>query len=658
MGLVALLRGKAAVAIKDQLADCPIIMKNTAMIFTPRQTLLHIAVISIIASTTVSNETTAKSLQIVPPGGGLDVLALEQDDKVVFRSRNVEATGQWVSVKRMPFQQTYRVESDTRFSDAQNMQVIVPIRKPIRKGDVLLISFWMRRPHAGGQPNNALFSVDSGAETSGYEYKLSAYREWKQHVRSFISPLEYDLENSSIRIDLGEAGKIAEIADLQLINYGPGRDPASLPKSTVMYKGRAPDAAWRTEALDRIDKIRKGDLSIQVVDDQGVPVANANVRIAMQQHAFGFGNAVNSEVLGADKRDFPIQPKGKGKVTVTWDEAQKYREVVKKYYDRVKFESELRPGNWQQMKSGHRGWSRKHRILMEKTLPWLKANHIAVRGHYIAWAPMDFNTVEKKFLGNPQAHRAWLWTHMADVLPETAEFVTEWDTINHIVGWGKHTYEQEYGGPEIYAEILAEARRLAPQATHAINEGKVLPDGYKREPYKRIIRFLNEQGQVPDLVGFMAHFGLTTLTPPEELLEVYDDFAKIAPRMQLSEFDVEAGDDQALQADYFRDVMIATFSHPNFEAIVQWGFWEKMHWKPAAALWREDWTLKPAGVVFVDLVANQWWTNETMMTDDQGKCRLRGFLGDYQVTVKQGERSNQVSARLDPDGLLLRVQLP
>ena len=42
-----------------------------------------------------------------------------------------------------------------------------------------------------------------------------------------------------------------------------------------------------------------------------------------------------------------------------------------------------------------------------------------------------------------------------------------------------------------------------------------------------------------------------------------------------------------------RDVMIASFSHPNFIAIVQWGFWEKMHWKPAAALWREDWTLKP-----------------------------------------------------------------
>lgn len=593
---------------------------------------------------------------ITPPAGGEEVVAFGPKNPLQLLNKTVEATARWTSIKEMPFQQAYRIESDTRFSDPKNIQLIIPIRDTIRKGDVLLLSFWMRRPHAGGQPNNAYISLDAGSEAPGFKYNLSAYRVWKQHVRSYVSASDCSPEGGGIRVDLGEAGKIAEIADLRLINYGPDRNISELPKSTVNYRGRTADAAWRTEALERIEKIRKGELTVQVVNAQGKPIANANVTVAMQQHAFGFGNAVNSEVLGADEGDFPIQPKGK--VTVTWEEAQKYRETVKKYYDRVTFESELRPSNWKRMKSGHPALSRKYRILMEKTLPWLNANQIAARGHYIAWAPMDFNAIEKEFLGNPEGHRRWLWDHMADVLPATADFVTEWDTINHIIGWGKHTYEKEYGGPEIYAEILAEARRLAPDATHAINEGKVLPDGYKRKPYKKIIRFLNERGQAPDLVGFMAHFGLTTLTPPEELLEVYDDFARIAPRLQLSEFDVEAGDDEELQADYFRDVMIATFSHPNFEAIVQWGFWEKMHWKPAAALWREDWTLKPAGEVFVDLVANQWWTNEILTTDEHGQCRLRGFLGEYQITVEQGGLSQEVSTSLIRDGVRLRVQLP
>ncbi|EMI16935.1 glycoside hydrolase family protein [Rhodopirellula maiorica SM1] len=597
----------------------------------------------------------AQATAITPPDGGRDVVSFGPDQEIEFRSQNVVADANWIETADMPFATAYSIKSDTRFSAPENMRLRIPIDGSVSKGDVVLISFWMRRPGAGGQPNNAYFFVDADSNSTSYQYNLSAYREWVQHVRSFVAKSDFDTAESCLRIQLGEAGTQVQIADLRLINYGPDRDIATLPKSTIMYKGREEDAAWRTQALARIEKIRKGDLTITVVDADGNPLPNARVHVAMQKHAFGFGNAVNSEVLGAAESDFPINPKKK--IIVTWDEAQKYRQVVKKYFDRVTFESELRPHVWKGLKSDNAPSRRKYDLFFNKTLPWLLENNISVRGHYIAWAPMDFNAIEKQFVGDPEAHRSWLWQHMRDVLPATSHFVSEWDTINHIIGWGKHTYEKEYGGPEIYAEIMAEARRLAPDATHAINEGKVLPDGYKREPYKEIIRYLNEQGQPADIVGFMAHFGLASLTPPEELLKVYDEFGEIAPKLQLSEFDVDAGDDEALQADYFRDVMIASFSHPNFVAIVQWGFWEKMHWKPAAALWREDWSIKPAGEVFVDLVANQWWTDETTKTDDEGTCHVRGFLGDYQVHVQSGAQSATATVTLPRRGNQIRIQL-
>ncbi len=141
------------------------------------------------------------------------------------------------------------------------------------------------------------------------------------------------------------------------------------------------------------------------------------------------------------------------------------------------------------------------------------------------------------------------------------------------------------------------------------------------------------------------------------MLAVYDDFASIAPRLQLSELDVEAGDDEKLQADYFRDVMIATFSHPNFTSIIQWGFWENDHWKPDAALWRADWSLKPAGEVFVDLVKKQWWTNEAAVTDKDGKCNVRGFCGDYIVTAVSGGKTAKSKAVLEREGTKIRLQL-
>ncbi|TWT81527.1 Endo-1,4-beta-xylanase Z precursor [Planctomycetes bacterium CA13] len=595
---------------------------------------------------------------IVPPPGGQDLLSFQRDSKLRFHKSNVEATAAWTQVKDVPLEAIYQVESDVRFCAPENMQVIVPIDAAIKKGDVMLLSFWICRPGAGGQPNNVYFSVQSETEQSQYEYKLSAYREWKQHVRSFVATADCDPASSNAIFELGEAGTIAQIAELRLINYGADYDIKTLPRSTVNYKGREFDAQWREDALARIEKIRKADITVQVVDARDNPIQDAKVTIQMQRHAFGFGNAVNAYLLGGNESMFPYAKVRNGtSVTSTWSDAQKYREIVKKYFNCVTFESELRPHVWKKQMSGTPDGNSLHKVFTQQAIPWLQANNVDIRGHYLAWAAMDFNAMEKQFIGNPDAHRQWLWEHMADVLRKTSLFVSEWDTINHIIAWGKHTYEIEYGGMQIYADIMKEARRLAPNATHAINEGKVLPDGYKREPYKRVIRFLNEQGQAPDTVGFMGHFELMTLTPPEELLEVYDRFAEIAPRLQLSEFDVEAGDDEQLQADYFRDVMIATFSHPNFVSIVQWGFWEKAHWKPAAALWRADWSLKPSGKVFVDLVAKQWWTDETARTNAAGNCQVRGFLGDYHVTVEREGQIVMKKATLNREGAMIRFKL-
>ena len=65
-----------------------------------------------------------------------------------------------------------------------------------------------------------------------------------------------------------------------------------------------------------------------------------------------------------------------------------------------------------------------------------------------------------------------------------------------------------------------------------------------------------------------------------------------------------------------------------------WGFWEGAHWKPETALWRKDWTEKPAAKVWRDLVCQQWRTDETLHTDAGGSAKLRAFYGHYEVTVK------------------------
>ena len=593
---------------------------------------------------------------IRPPEGGKELILFGRNDKISVRKKDAATRGSWRTIKEMPFVEAFGIEYKKDGSSAKDVQLVAPVKKGIRKGDALLVSFWIRRPKSGGEPGPVTLCIQARNPKERYEYQFSAYQQWQQHVRSFKALEGDDAGESRIIFDLGSAGPAVEIGGLQLISYGADRDLAELPKSATSYKGREPDASWRREALERIERIRKADVKVEVVDGDGNPIRKAKVKIEMQRHAFQFGTAVNASILGAMEEELPVtRGRNRDQIQITCEDVQMYRQIVSDHFNVVTFESELRPHVWKLQHSGSVAWEKKRKVFIDHAVPWLEENDIDIRGHYIAWGAIDYNAVEKEFVGNPEGHRAWLWGHMADVLLATSDFVSEWDTINHIVGWGKHTYEIEYGGFDIYVEMMKEARRLAPDARHAVNEGRVLPNGYKREPYKKVIRFLNDHGQAPDAVGFMAHFDLASLTPPEELLEVYDEFAEIAPRLQLSEFDVEAGDDEQLQADFFRDVLIASFSHPNMVGIVQWGFWEDAHWKPAAALWRSDWSLKPTGQVFLDLVKKQWWTDVSGETDEAGRCQFRGFLGDYLVSVDHGGKTVTKEISLTHDSPVLRV---
>ena len=54
-------------------------------------------------------------------------------------------------------------------------------------------------------------------------------------------------------------------------------------------------------------------------------------------------------------------------------------------------------------------------------------------------------------------------------------------------------------------------------------------------------------------------------------------------------------------------------------------------WKPACALVRKDWTMKPNGQAFVDLLTETFTTHATLTTD--GHARTRAFFGTYDVRV-------------------------
>lgn len=372
---------------------------------------------------------------------------------------------------------------------------------------------------------------------------------------------------------------------------------------------------------------------MRAVDSGGNPLAGAKVRVEMKRHAFAFGSAVTAQMLAVETSD-----------------GYKYRWIVENYFNKVVFENDLKWPPWETAKSNTHGSYRRQWI--DAAFAWLAERGIKVRGHYVSWAPLD--SADGHGNGPLETLRERLFAHMEDKLPAVGDRALEWDAVNHIAGWGE-TLETRYGA-DIYAEIIRRARRLAPGAGLWVNEGQILPSGSRRNEYERLIRYLVEHDSAPDGIGMMGHFEEASLTGLPEVYKVMNRFAGLVPRLQLTELDVNTADER-LHADYLRDIMTMAFSHPAFTGIVMWGFWEGRHWRPDAALWRRDWSIKPAGEVWLDLVFNQWWTDTELTADEAGLAQTRGFLGDYRITVTWQGQSRTIEASLDSRGLAMDVTL-
>ena len=206
----------------------------------------------------------------------------------------------------------------------------------------------------------------------------------------------------------------------------------------------------------------------------------------------------------------------------------------------------------------------------------------------------------------------------------------------------------------------AGARAVDPSLDLWVNEGQVLA-GERDRAFLGVAEWLarspEAEGGRPDGLGFMVHFKASSLASPDTLLARLDRFAALVPRLKLTEMDVDAGADEALQADYLRDVLTVAFSHPAVEGVIMWGFWAGQHWRPDAALWRQDWSVKPAGQAWQDLVYGRWWTQTAGQTGADGTFSTPAFLGDYTVTVEAIGETQALPAVLARGGKELVVHL-
>jgi len=541
-----------------------------------------------------------------------------------------------VDVEGMPF--TKAVQAITRQPAKQvwDIQLTAPIEQPVNVSDTIVIRFYIRavESESGRIKTACLFEKAGDPYTKSINEAIEVGKEWKKYQFVFTSKETYEPGGANLIFRMGvDQPQIMEIGGLELIHYGREYTPDQFEKvsSDFWYKGREEDAAWRKEAEERIEEIRKGDLKVQVVDAAGKPVEGAKVQVNMKKHAFGFGTAVSAPTLARRDRS---------------KDSKRYSEEIVKLFNMAVIENGLKWSNFE---------NEMRRKETDDAINYLLENGLKIRGHVLVWPSWGYLPNDLQNLKNDkEALKKRINNHIKEEVSYYKGKLVNWDVVNE--PYANHDLMDILGEDEIL-EWFKLAREVDPDARLYLNETGITKSPAVADRAEEILKNAKAKGVKIDGLGIQSHFlnGLE-ITPPEKLLEILDRFGAYVDEIKVTEMDFVLENDQ-LEADYLRDLMTAYFSHPKVNGILMWGFWDGAHWENHAPIYTRDWQLRPSGEAFIDLVFNKWWTQEEGQTNDKGEYSTRGFLGEYEIVVEAGGKVQTVSTELLREGTEIKVVL-
>ncbi|CAN5527432.1 endo-1,4-beta-xylanase [soil metagenome] len=541
------------------------------------------------------------------------------------------ARSELIDVAQMPFTHAVRATTTAGPRTEWGVQLEMPVAADVKAGDVVLAHFWLRcvQSMTGEAFTGLVFEESSEPFDKSAEMRVGARSEWTEVNIPFKAHRDFKPGEAHICFRLGYERQSIEIGGVELTNYGTSVKIENLPRTRVSYTGREADAAWRQEALARIEKLRKAEMTVRVVDRAGKPIEGAAVHAQLTRHAFRFGTCVTTELLTSDTPD-----------------GKRYRDFIEKNFNWAVFENDMK---WPAMIDG---FSPK----TDAALDWLLERKIAVRGHNLIWPswkwlPNQIVALKDK----PTELREACANRVTGAVSHFAGKLVDWDVINE--DYTNHEI-MDVLGRDVMIDWFKLANKADPKCRLFLNDFGILEGGRSsahRQHFFESLKFLQSGGAPIGGIGIQTHFG-AVLPSPVEMLGVLDQLSEFDLPIELTEASFNL-DDRPLQADYMRDFMIAMFSHPNVRGVMLWGFWEKRHWRPQAALLAADWSMRPHGQAWMDLVHKQWSSDVRAQTNAHGSAAARGFKGDYQITVSHNGKDKTATAHVDHDGEVITITL-
>lgn len=416
---------------------------------------------------------------------------------------------------------------------------------------------------------------------------------------------------------------------------------------------------WRKEAEQRIEKHRKQDLHINILDRNGKPYARQKVRVRQLKHKFHFGVAVKRGFFSDPDYLHPWERKRLEEHEWAFTLEERYK-LLGQFATQVGFANAFK----YRLSAGN-----DHSHMINDVLPRLRAQGLSIRGHTLiwpGWGHMHKDAVALK--EDPDALRefcemqirkyARLWD------------VDEWDVlneprVNHDI--------QDILGEEVMADWFRIARDNVRNkgAGLYVNDYKVISMDDKSwnrnniEKYRENVDVLLEHGAPLTHLGFQNRYH--SRVEPEEIYSRLELFRDYGLPMKSTEFEIRDSRDISFseeeRARVTADIMTVWFSHDMVNGIIAWTLFDiegsvddKTGRKRTYSLLYNN-GIKLNGKIWLYLMHNHWHTDEVITTDRKGILSVRGFLGDYEVLVRDGPAIKRAALTLDKKNNIYRIQL-
>ncbi|MGC9454615.1 MAG: endo-1,4-beta-xylanase [Phycisphaerae bacterium] len=417
------------------------------------------------------------------------------------------------------------------------------------------------------------------------------------------------------------------------------------------------DSDVLAEARKNIDRIRKRDVALRVVDSGGKPLAGRQVEIKLNRHAFCFGDQ-----LWALDRMFRFNQ----------------AETDRARYWKLRFADVLNSAN------ALCYWTERPRNDGPKTediqgrpqldgfrycVNWAASEGLTVKGHPLVWSipkcvpdwvmrydyetQMKFLEVRVRQLISAAAGKVRIWDLVNEALwepawknlpnrnwPHIEDIENIADYIAPAVGWAR---DEDPDACYIINDYGLMSDKTRDEQELKSSDGTVVTSQLQRKRFRRLIKVLGDRGCPPDAMGLQSHTG--GWVSPREQQAVYDELAEAGLPLHITEFsaptrelsgDGELTDEQTQQllSQYVSNYMTVAFGHPAIEAFFFWGFINQ------AVRFRGENSGHETTVVYDTvrrLIRDEWTTRECLTTDENGCVSFRGFFGDYSLRWQVSE---------------------